>query len=834
MSYQEIEGLSKADLKNKLSQMGMSLDRNDHPRDYYVQLYIEKSNAKNKITRDNTPFYNNQMLNSKREREKGKGKETKKELMEDPNYEEEEYEEEEEIIDDDDDGNYVNEESEEKEEKVEKGKFSSRRKSAKKQKIDEKTNDYRESGIKITRLIRKKKERIPKNKGILKEQDNVKRRILNNYNEMAGQNDEYENINTDIINIGQNSTNINMNIDQESNIKNNEFYNYQNNNLPNKNNEVITLKVQKYTDNTNTNNNNSNLNIKDNLRAPNQNAQSETQKNTIVSFGAPKNTEQTYMLNIPNGPVKFGVSQNSANSNKDLSQNMAENNSDKSKQYDFFIKNITEDIKDDAKDKQNSFHSKKVVLKWDTPKQKEFLCSSMQKEQTFRRPMEEEEENSNTNKINLQNKFDDKDEKAQEKGHKNIPKNQIVSDSIQNTIIYENENANKNQNEFNDYKTKLRNYKPIINQLDKISKNENTSNQEENEEDDGIEYNDSDFQNNQNNNCNMNNTQDYLKFSNNMSNYNNMDNNKNINANMGQSNLNNYKIMNNSLKNDSQIYIQDKIIDVGESNNDNMKMYTNTDNNMNLSKNYNISNNENSDNIQNPFSNKDNAMVENIIKYNNNNNVINNNENNEQSTGNLINEQNMNSNIIMDNPKVYVSNKDLYNDINQSGESIQSNKKTKSNLKNSIMNKFKNNVYIWPLILLILFGIIFLINYRIERVEPSNIFIIFTIIMALLVLYNLYKYRKIFKEYKKMAKEDRDKLIEYINTLNIKREEIGNNIILINKFIKSRIIHHNITPKEYMNYVFPYLSKFLKKDKYDMQKEKRNNEENIVIYWKEI
>ena len=246
MSYQEIEGLSKADLKNKLSQMGMSLDRNDHPRDYYVQLYIEKSNAKNKITRDNTPFYNNQMLNSKREREKGKGKETKKELMEDPNYEEEEYEEEEEIIDDDDDENYVYEESDEKEEKVEKGKFSSRRKSAKKQKIDEKTNDYRESGIKITRLIRKKKERIPKNKGILKEQDNVKRRILNNYNEMAGQKDEYENINTDIINIGQNSTNINMNIDQESNIKNNEFYNYQNNNLPNKNNEVITLKVQKH------------------------------------------------------------------------------------------------------------------------------------------------------------------------------------------------------------------------------------------------------------------------------------------------------------------------------------------------------------------------------------------------------------------------------------------------------------------------------------------------------------------------------------------------------------------------------------------------------------
>ena len=68
MSFQEIENLSKADLKNKLSQMGMSLDREDHPRDYYAQLYLEKSNAKNKITRDNTPFYNNRVLRRKSER----------------------------------------------------------------------------------------------------------------------------------------------------------------------------------------------------------------------------------------------------------------------------------------------------------------------------------------------------------------------------------------------------------------------------------------------------------------------------------------------------------------------------------------------------------------------------------------------------------------------------------------------------------------------------------------------------------------------------------------------------------------------------------------------
>ena len=130
MSFQEIENLSKADLKNKLSQMGMSLDREDHPRDYYAQLYLEKSNAKNKITRDNTPFYNNRVLRRKRERVRIK--ETDKELIDDPNYEEEEYEEEEEeIIDENESEGYINEELEEKDEE-EKGKNLSKRKNKKK------------------------------------------------------------------------------------------------------------------------------------------------------------------------------------------------------------------------------------------------------------------------------------------------------------------------------------------------------------------------------------------------------------------------------------------------------------------------------------------------------------------------------------------------------------------------------------------------------------------------------------------------------------------------------------------------------------------------------
>jgi hypothetical protein len=224
MSYEELEGLSKADLKNKLSQMGMSLDRIDHPRDYYAKLYIEKSNAKNKITRDNTPFYRNEMLRGKRER--AKEKETDKEIMDDPNYEEEEYEEEEEIIDENDE-DYVYEESEDIKEK---GKNNLKRKTRKREKIDEKNNDYRESGIKITRLVRIKNKKNPKTKKFVVKMENNqgKRKILNNYNDLAGRNNEYDNKNDENYYVGEKSKNQNMNIGQDYNRTNNEFNSFEN------------------------------------------------------------------------------------------------------------------------------------------------------------------------------------------------------------------------------------------------------------------------------------------------------------------------------------------------------------------------------------------------------------------------------------------------------------------------------------------------------------------------------------------------------------------------------------------------------------------------------
>ena len=74
MSNQDIKGLSKSELKMKLSKMGMSLDKREHPKNYYEKMYLNTSNAKNKVTRNNTPFYNERIINRKRERTTDKKK----------------------------------------------------------------------------------------------------------------------------------------------------------------------------------------------------------------------------------------------------------------------------------------------------------------------------------------------------------------------------------------------------------------------------------------------------------------------------------------------------------------------------------------------------------------------------------------------------------------------------------------------------------------------------------------------------------------------------------------------------------------------------------------
>ena len=93
MSHKGKESLMESEFKAKLNRMGVSLDRSYHPLNYYKDLYFEKSNAKNKITRNNTPFYNEQIMNKKRQRLKDKkNKKDKKKFYDEINEEQDEEE----------------------------------------------------------------------------------------------------------------------------------------------------------------------------------------------------------------------------------------------------------------------------------------------------------------------------------------------------------------------------------------------------------------------------------------------------------------------------------------------------------------------------------------------------------------------------------------------------------------------------------------------------------------------------------------------------------------------------------------------------------------------
>ena len=155
------------------------------------------------------------------------------------------------------------------------------------------------------------------------------------------------------------------------------------------------------------------------------------------------------------------------------------------------------------------------------------------------------------------------------------------------------------------------------------------------------------------------------------------------------------------------------------------------------------------------------------------------------------------------------------------------------NAKNCIMNKFKRNAYLFPLIILILFGIVFFLNERYQSYDRNNIIIIFSIIMGLIILFNLILYCKKLHSYKKIAKADKKELMKLFEDLNINKEDMGDNTILLNKFIEERIKQSGISEETYFKYVFPYLIKYLKKDGFYLEKVK-NEENNNNNYWKEL
>jgi hypothetical protein len=309
------------------------------------------------------------------------------------------------------------------------------------------------------------------------------------------------------------------------------------------------------------------------------------------------------------------------------------------------------------------------------------------------------------------------------------------------------------------------------------------------------------------------------------------ENNKAYNDDINNNNLqmagNTNKIYTNDINNDNNQ------MDGYESN----KIYTNEVNNdyNNYTNPINQNNNKNENN---------NVMLEDMIEYNQDNDNTNNiKSNNNMFNDNSMNNNNMNmmtkSNNYNYNQNYYMTDNNFQNGENQSEISTSTKntlgiRKLGKNLKNNIMSKFRKYAYLFPIIILISFGIVFLLNEKSESCERRNIIIPFTIIMALLIIYLLVKYIKDLRKYKKMAEEDRIKLLERLRNLNINKEELANRNLMSNNFIESRIAYHQITEDEYVNYVFPYLVRFLKKDGFYLQKVNQDKCENNISYWKEI
>ena len=253
------------------------------------------------------------------------------------------------------------------------------------------------------------------------------------------------------------------------------------------------------------------------------------------------------------------------------------------------------------------------------------------------------------------------------------------------------------------------------------------------------------------------------------------------------------------------------------------------------------------ENVDTNINNNENVENRDIISFTNNN-IINDNQNDNINDNRNINtnmeiEENSNNRNIEENPKENSETSSYYSAASSrfsrfSNYTLMSLSRLGSNIvsmKNSIMKKFKRNAYLFPLIILILFGIVFFLNEKYESYERNNIIIIFSIIMGLIVLFYLILYLKELRKYRKIAKEDRKKLLELFEQLNIKKEEIGNNTILLNNFINERISQNNeINEETYMRYVFPHLVKYLKKDGFYLDKVENDENNNGNYYWKEL
>ena len=772
MSHSQIKDWSKNELKNRLLKMGISIDKNEHPKSYYENLYLEQMNTKNKITRNNHPFGKEQLLRTKRERNNSKEKKESKDYKE-----AKEKEENISINDDDEDKDEIenlneNDFDENNQENEDKKIPSLDLRKIKTKEIIELNKNYKQSGIKYTRLIPMKKKKMNEKKtlAINPENNNVIKIITFPKNHSADENEALlsnELIENEIIKespLKQSKKN------SQKNIKENNGF------IPDNNN------IEK-TPESKVGDNNNDISLK--VKSSNLEEKSPEPEQKQILFGAPKTYDKNSNIFLSQGPISFGFNQ-STNS-KNLGNTESNKDTNANKKYNAFVKNISEAVKDNIKDSQNSGEkrAKTILLKWESPRQKEFLSHSMDIENNL--------ENTD-NKINVSYNFNERlnnldDEDIQlGKGLKNKKDNFL---SYNNNYVNESkqDNFKKGKNipkDINEYKNKLRSYDKDKNQLynDIEEENENGN--------DGSNIKNPFYEND---NKEIQIEGDYIES-------------HDIYGSLSQKENKNYDTKNNyydNNNNNNNLIFEDEYVPKKE-----QKEYNNNNNLKHIKEqNDQLFNNINE---RNDFHQK---TLEDKIKYFN---------------------KDENFNLNAENEKDIYENDLEINDYLEEQE--EQNKKGRfsskiAGIKNSIMNKFKNKVYLWPLILLILFGIVYFLNNTYERFENTHIIIVFSIIMGLLVLYNLIRYLITKRNYKKMAKADRKALLDLLKENNITHEELANNMMLVSNFINTRIEEHKIDEAEYMKYVFKYLKKYLKKDGFELNIDE-NNDENKHDYWKEI
>ena len=780
--------------------MGTSLDKDDHPKSYYEKLYLEKMNAKNKRTRSNNIFGREQMLNSKRER--NDTKEKKDEEEDDEEYiaeEENENNSEQENEEKDEDDNlyeYFEESDKNTEEKKKKSNLKFKKMATKE--LVEKNKNYKEIGIKYTRLIPMKKKKTEQNKKLFVNlEENTKNIIHNNnpkFNEIIEEENESENEHPEKDNGKVHILKSGKKHEQNNTIENNEFN-----------------QLNKDIDKTPDNKKDITLIVNENDtsgKGPQSNQQVLLNSDVNhISFGAPKTYEKNNLISLSKGPISFGFNQSANSKNLENDEYNQDNNPSDSnrKGYSTLVKNISEAVKDNIKDSQNMENkkAKTIFLKWESPRQKEFLSHSM-----------DNNIENNENEINDQYNFNERINNIEDDENPKLKKGDIKKSTgyspfnNNNIHLNEEEPLKKQNNKMlkiqdgdNEYKYKLRSH-------DKNKKQFNN----------GKEFKD-----------NNNNYEEIIE-------------------NPFYTNVNQKNDVEQNFTESRNIYgsstPQENIFNSDRDLNPNNKYYRNMNNNIN--ENNNMEMEENNQNIKEPlkYNSRNNSTdihydyISPNIKDGKNTNI---NKDYYRTLEDKIKYDDRDANINFNtenNKQNNIFENELEINNQQQEQNAQNKRKSRflnklSGMKKGVMNKFKHKAYLWPLLLLIVFGIVYFLNDSYERFENINIIIVFSVLMGLLMLYYIFKYFKTLRNYKKMAKEDRIALLDKLKNENITRESLANNMMLINNFINERIQFHHINQDEYMKYVFHYLKKYLKKDGFEMNIGNNDNDKNLE-FWKEI